>query len=194
MKKIGLKALLAASVIFAASCNDTKTANNNEDSKEVAKEQNDEKFDDTNIEDDTKFAVNAADGGMLEVKLGELAETKAFSAEAKQFGKTMKEEHSKANEELKALAAQKNISLPATLSDKKQEKYDELAKKTGKDFDKEYIDFMVKDHKDDIDAFEKEADKGKDADLKNWAAAKLPTLRHHLEMAEGAQESLKNRK
>src|SRR5687768_18424506 len=72
-----------------------------EDTKEVAEDQNEEKFDDSNIEKDTEFAVKAADGGMLEVELGKLAQTNAASPEVKKFAQMMVDEHTKANDELK---------------------------------------------------------------------------------------------
>jgi putative membrane protein len=164
------------------------------DSKEIAEDQNEEKFDTTKLEDDTEFAVAAADGGMLEVQLGEVALKNASSPEVKKFAQQMIDDHGKAGTELKELASSKNISLPGMLSEKNQKKIDDLSKKTGKEFDEDYVDFMVKDHKDDIDAFEKEAEKGNDADLKAWASGKLPTLKHHLHMAEQADSILSKRK
>lgn len=188
MKKTVFSLLLCASAITVmTSCGN----NNNTDSKEAAKDQNEQKFDNTNIEDDTKFAVAAADGGMLEVQLGQLAQTNGSSAQVKQLGQMMIDDHSKANEELKATAAQKNITLPATLSEKNQQKYDELSKKTGADFDKAYASAMVDDHEKDVDEFKKEASDGKDADLKNWAAGKVPVLEHHLEMAKSTKDAVK---
>ena len=129
----------------------------------------------------------------MEVKLGELALTNASSPEIKKFGQSMVDDHGKANLELKGLAEQKQITIPTTLSDKKQEKFDELAKKNGTEFDKAYAEFMVKDHKDDLDAFKKEAEKGNDPDLKAWAAGKVPVLEHHLMMAEAAEKAVKDK-
>ncbi len=168
-------------------CNSNKT----EDSKEVAEEQNDAKLDDTSVEDDAKFAIAAADGGMLEVKLGELASTNASSKAVKDFGENMVKDHSKANDELKALAQQKNITLPMALSDDKQKDFDDLAKKKGKEFDKAYASYMVDDHKEDIDEFEKAAKNCKDPDVKSWADGKVPTLQHHLEMAQSVKDATK---
>ena len=111
---------------------------------------------------------------MMEVKLGQLAQTNGVAADIKDLGKMMETDHSKANEELKVLAAKKNITLPATLSDKCQKKYDDMAAKKGSEFDKAYASCMVDDHKKDIDKFQKEADNGKDDDLKAWANGKLP--------------------
>jgi putative membrane protein len=162
------------------------------DSKAVAEDQNDEKFDKSTGEADAEFAVKAADGGMLEVQLGQLAVSSASSPQVKEFAQMMVDDHSKANEELKTLASGKGISIPTTLSDKNMKKYNDLAEKSGHDFDKDYIDLMVKDHKEDIDEFKKEADKGKVPELAKWASEKLPTLEHHLQLAQSAQETVKN--
>jgi putative membrane protein len=192
MKKRTMQVLFVAFVSAALfSCGgQTKQ----EDPKDVATDQNEEKFDDSDKEKDTDFAVTAADGGMLEVELGKIAQQKATHPEVKKFAQMMVEDHSKANDELKALAAQKNISLPATLSEKNQERLNDMQEKSGADFDKDYMDFMVNDHEEDVDAFEKQAEDGNDAELKSWAAGKVTTLRHHLEMAKTTQELVKNQK
>jgi putative membrane protein len=145
-----------------------------------------------NVSPDFKFAVNAADGGMAEVKLGELAAKNASDKSVKEFGKKMVADHTKAGNELKALAQKKNITLPEKISDKYQKTYDDLAKKTGADFDKAYMDDMVSDHKTDVSDFESEANSGKDAELKSWANKTLPTLRHHLEMAKSTYDKVKS--
>jgi len=167
-----------------ASC----TKNTKDDSKEVAEDQNENKFENAALEDGSEFAVSAADAGMMEVELATLALSKASSTKVKEFAQTMLDDHTKANEELKALALKKNITLPTTLSDKHQKKYNEMSEKTGSDFDKEYCDLMVKDHKDVVDMFKKAGDNAKDPDLKAWASEKLPTLEHHLTMAERMKE------
>lgn len=185
MKKIVLNVLVATSLFAAAACNDTK----NNDSADVAEEQNEARMGDA-MEDDAEFAVDAADGGMFEVQLGELAQKNGSAAQVKQFGQMMASDHGKANEELKALAQQKNITLPTSLSSDKQRKYDELAKKTGADFDKAYMDLMVKDHKEDIEEFREMSQEGKDAELKTWATSKVPTLEMHLQRAQTIQKAV----
>lgn len=167
------------------------TKDGREDSADMAEDQNEEQLDDTDVEDDADFAVEAADDGMLEVQLGTLALTKATSPQVKQFAQMMVDDHTKANNELKALAQTKNISLPTVLGNENQRDYDNLNEKTGADFDKEYMDMMVKDHKNYVDDFEKQAENGKDAEIKSWAAGKLAALRQHHEMAEKTQESVK---
>lgn len=66
---------------------------------------------------------------------------------------------------------------------KAQATKDKLAKFSGADFDREYMDTMVKDHVKDVKEFEEASAKAKDADVKAWAAKTLPTLREHLQMA-----------
>jgi putative membrane protein len=188
MKKIKTLSVLFAACFFAlVSCG---TKNNQEDSKEVAEEQNEQKLEDTNLEDDSEFVVAAADGGMLEVQLAQLALTKATSPKVKEFAQTMVDDHSKANEELKSLAQTKNITLPSTISEEKQKDYNDLSEKSGNEFDKAYSDYMVKDHKDDVDKFKKAAEGAEDADIKTWAANKVPVLEHHLSMAETMEDEV----
>jgi putative membrane protein len=186
---ITLSTLFAAFLFTLVSCG---TKSNQDDSKEVAEEQNEQKFEDSDLEDDTDFAVKAADGGMLEVQLAELALTKASSPKVKEFAQTMITDHSKANDELKSLAQSKNISLPTSLSEENQKDYNDLAEKSGAEFDKAYCEFMVKDHKDDLEKFKKAADDAEDPDLKTWAAGKVPVLEHHLSMAEGMEKAIEN--
>jgi putative membrane protein len=187
MKKYAhISLMLFALTFLAVSCDKSKQQ---EDSKEEAKEENKEKFDETDLKADWEFAIAAADGGMAEVELGKLAESKGTDPQVKAFGQSMVADHGKANEELKALAQQKNISIPDSVSDKYKKKYDDLSEKSGAEFDKAYIENMIEDHEKDIDAFRKESEDGKDPELKSWAAAKLPILTHHLEMAKKAKEA-----
>lgn len=148
-------------------------------------------MDDPDIKKDIRFIINASEGGLMEIKLGELALSNAASSEVKKIGKIMVEDHTKINKELNILAQGKKIALPAIVSKKQQMKYNDLAKKTGADFDEIYISCMISDHKKDIFEFEKEAEKGKDLEIKNWAANKIPVLKHHLHLAKEASISLK---
>jgi putative membrane protein len=133
---------------------------------------------------DQKFVLEAAMGGMEEVQLGQLAVSKAASDDVKQFGQHMVDDHSKANDELKALAASKNITLPTELAGKQKADYDKLSKLSGAAFDREYMKMMVDDHNKDVAEFQKESTSGKDPDVKAWAAKTLPTLQQHQTMAK----------
>ena len=173
--------------LLLTSCSEKKQ----DDSKEIAEEQNEEKFDTTNLEADAEFAIEAADAGMMEVQAGTLALTKGSSAKVKEFAKMMVDDHTKANEELETLATGKNITLPSSISDKHKRKYDDLAEKSGTEFDKAYVELMVKDHKDAVDMFKKAADDCEDQQIKSWAAEKIPTLEHHLSTAENMEKEIK---
>jgi putative membrane protein len=140
---------------------------------------------------DADFIKDAAQGGMMEVELGKIAADKASNSQVKDFGKRMQQDHSKANDELKKLASDKGVQLSATLDKKHQSKVDKLAKLSGAEFDRKYIDAMVDDHKDDVKKFQKEADKGKDADIQKWASKTLPTLKEHLQLAQSTEKQVK---
>ena len=139
---------------------------------------------------DNSFAKDAAEGGMAEVKMGQLAQTNAMNAKVKMFGERMVTDHTKMGDELKGVASRKNITLPSDISSKQQSTYKTLSAKTGADFDKAYISDMVKDHEEDIAAFQKEANSGTDEDLKAFASKALPTLQEHLKMAQDIAREL----
>ncbi len=143
---------------------------------------------------DSSFATKAAAGGMAEVKLGELAKTNASSADVKSFGERMVTDHTKANDQLKQIATSKGITLPTSLNAKDQATYDRLSKLNGAEFDAAYMKDMVADHKTDVNEFKKEADKGMDNDLKQFASSTLPTLQEHLQMAESTAAKVKGSK
>jgi len=133
---------------------------------------------------DSKFVKEAAVGGMEEVQLGQLAAQKASDPDVKNFGQKMVDDHSKANDQLKQLAAQKGVTVASTLPASKQKEVDQLSKLSGAAFDKKYVSMMVQDHKKDVAEFKKESTKAKDSDLKSWASSTLPTLQDHLKMIE----------
>ena len=143
---------------------------------------------------DSKFIMDAATGGEMEVALGKLAATKASSDDVKKFGQQMVDDHSKANDELKQLAQSKGVDLKkaedkATKMESKEE--GTLSKKEGAAFDKAYMKMMVKDHEDDVKEFEKASKDCEDTDVKAWAAKTLPTLLSHLSMAKEFEGKLK---
>jgi putative membrane protein len=129
---------------------------------------------------DAKFYRDAAEGGMAEVAMGNLALQKAQSPGVKDFGAQMVKDHSAANEKLNALAQSKNIVLPANPSVAEMEAKSKLQALSGPAFDKSYIKGMIQDHEEDIAEFKKEAASGQDPDARAFASATLPTLEAHL--------------
>ena len=145
----------------------------------------------TSAGSDEDFMKEAAVGGMAEVELGRLAATKAADPEVKKFAQMMVDDHSKANTELKTLAAKKNVTLPADLDAGKKSTMEMLRSKVGAEFDREYVEDMVEDHEKDVAAFESKAQGATDPDLKAWAAKTLPTLKKHLDAIKAIQAKMK---
>ena len=141
--------------------------------------------------DDTTFVNKAAQGGMAEVSLGQLASSKATNPDVKAFGDRMVTDHTRLNDELKQLAQSKGVTLPADVDQESKDTADKLSKASGKEFDKAYIDDMVKDHEKDVKEFEKQSKDAKDPDLKAWVTKSLPTLQDHLKMAKEAKAKVK---
>lgn len=144
--------------------------------------------------DDRKFVDEAGCGGMAEVKLSKLALEKSTDPAVKELAQSMVTDHSKANDELKALATTKSVPVPVELPKAAQKKYDDLSKLQAAQFDKEYMATLLDDHKKTVKLFEKEAKSGDDSELKAWADKTLPTLKHHLAMVETLEKDVKSRK
>jgi putative membrane protein len=133
---------------------------------------------------DSTFMKKAADGGMAEVELGQLAAQRASSADVKAFGQRMVDDHGKANEKLKQLAADKHVDLPSEPGAKHKATKAKLEQLSGAAFDQAYVDEMVKDHRKDVGEFQRASRTAKDNDLKNFVSETLPTLQDHLKQIE----------
>ena len=173
--------------------------NEGKDSVEKADSANEAKMDSNSTtsktlqtdEASSSFLVKAADGGLTEVRLGELAQQKATNKKVKEYGTMLIHDHSGANDKVKALAAQRNVTLPDAPGNSNQETIDKLAKRTGNDFDKAFMDAMETDHKNDIDMFKEASNKVNDADVKSFVDNTLPTLQMHLDSAKAIRKMLK---
>ncbi len=133
---------------------------------------------------DSVFVMKAAVGGMTEVESAKVALSNGASDRVKSFANMMIADHSKANQELMAIASGRGVTLPAALPADKQKHVDAMKAMKGKPFDAHYMSMMVNDHKTTVADFEKEANSGMDADVKAWAAKTLPTLKAHTDSAQ----------
>jgi len=123
--------------------------------------------------------------------MGRYAQQNALNPRVKQYGAMMVRDHTKASEELKKLAARKNVSLSDAMEDRNRSKISELEDKTGNDFDEAYIKEMVDDHEKDVDKFRKTAEEGEDSEIKAFAAKQLPILLMHQDSAKSIRDALK---
>lgn len=140
---------------------------------------------------DSAFVMKAAIGGMMEVEAGTLAQEKATNDRVKAFGTMMVNDHNNANSELISLVSGRGVTAPSALPAAMQKHMEEMRKMTGKAFDKHYMNMMVNDHKKTIDDFQKQANAGSDAELKAWAAKKLPVLQMHRDSATAINKVIK---
>lgn len=171
MKKLVLPLGFASLLFVAASCTDHDGSG-------------------TLPQTDREFMIKAADGNMFEIEAGKMASGKAVVDSVRHYGEHMVTDHSKAGEEMMALAQKKMLTLPAMLSPEKQKKLDSLAMLSGMMFDSLYMSMMVKSHVETVDLFHTETVLGNDPDVKQFASGKLPALHHHLEKAIKLKEWL----
>lgn len=194
MKKLLFSTALVAAALFTQSC-DQKP----KDSTDVAEQANETKVDSgmTNVAGEDKgdkmdgadFAMKAAEGSMFEIEAAKVALQKSSNKMVKDMATMIKDDHTKASEELMALAKTKNITLPVGLSNEKMEDVNKLASLSGKDLDEKFVSMMKDDHEKDTDMFRKASENLEDADLKAWAGKTLPTLEKHLEMVKTADNA-----
>jgi putative membrane protein len=133
---------------------------------------------------DKKFMMTAAQGGMAEVEMARLALERGSSEEVKTYAQRMVDDHTKANEELMVIAQSKGVALPTAPDAKHTAVKEKMMKLSGAAFDREYVMMAGhKDHEKMEKLFRDESTKGKDADVKGFAAKTLPVVREHLAMA-----------
>jgi putative membrane protein len=138
---------------------------------------------------DQTFVNEASRGGKMEVELGQLAEHNASSPAVKEFGAQMVEDHTRLNNELGSVATSIGLTVPTDLPDQKRE-YTKFSKLSGKKFDREYTDLMVKDHTNDLSAYQKGESNTQNPKLKKAIGNAIPVIQEHLNMAKSDSAKL----
>ncbi|MEJ7644566.1 MAG: DUF4142 domain-containing protein [Chryseolinea sp.] len=131
-------------------------------------------------EDIADFLVKSADARMMDSKEGKLAIEKGTTASIRKYGQLMVKDQAEMLEKIKRLALKHQITLPTGISDKKEDGREDLAEKTGDDFDKKFIKMMIKDHERDVKLFKNALDY-KDEAVKLFANEYLPMIQSHLD-------------
>ena len=139
---------------------------------------------------DQTFVTQAAIAGMAEVELGKMATQSGSNAKVKSFGQQMATDHTKAGDELKSIATAKGMTLPTSLDPMHQATRDKLAKLSGAEFDRAYMEAMVSGHQTVAKNMMTEASSGSDRELKAFAAKTVPTVQMHLKMAQDIQKEV----
>ena len=140
---------------------------------------------------DTDFWTEAAVSSMAEVALSNVALQRSQNDAVKQFAQRMLDDHTKANQELMTAAQAKGVTVPTALPDNRQRDVTDLNEEPGDKFDREYMQMMVKDHEKAVKLFQRQSERGTDADAKALAARLLPTLQEHLTMARSLSDMLR---
>ena len=138
----------------------------------------------TDSDQDKKFLMEASQGGMSEIQMGQLASQKAQSPKVKAFGQKMVADHTTLNNNLKPFADKDGVPPPTALSSEDQAELDKLNGLSGADFDKEYVGYMMKDHKHDQEAFQQEVSSTQDGALKFAVQHGLKVVDEHLAMID----------
>lgn len=185
LKKTMLQLTFLIGILLLASCDYNQ---NSEDSKDVAEEQNDEKFDNNKQEKDAQFLVDAAEIHLEQIHLAQLAQQNGNSTHAKELGKKIEDAHTKLLNDLTALANSKSVTIPTSATNDAQDAYEKLNKKSGEDFDKAYADMMVDEHKDALELFEDASEDCNDTEIRNWASTTLSDLHTSLDHSVECQK------
>ena len=141
--------------------------------------------------EEKSFVLKANQINLQEVKLGDLAEKKGQSSDVKGFGERMVKDHGQAEDQLKALAHDKDVSLPSAVDAEGKATFNKLNKFSGAAFDKEYISAMASGHKQALELFQAQEKKTADKQLKDWIGKTAPVVEQHMKSAEEIKSKLK---
>jgi len=128
------------------------------------------------------FLIEAIEGNLAEIQMGQLAQKQATSLPVRLYGQMLEQEHTVANQKARTAASAMQIKPPTLPNGKQKADYDRLSQLLGTEFDEQFADHMVMDHKEDIQKYEKAASMNNAAGT--YAKEALPTLRKHLQNAE----------
>lgn len=143
---------------------------------------------------DHKFMTKAAQGGMAEVQMGQLAQQKGASEAVKEFGRMLEKDHAAANEKLKAIAKERQTELPSEMGAEHQKTIALLNSLSGEEFDRQFIRAQLREHRKDIRDFERAAERSMDTDLREFASGTLPALKSHYQKAQEIHGETRSRR
>ena len=142
-----------------------------------------------------RFVNDVVAGNTAEIELSRMASERATNPEVKQFAQMMVRDHTTAGTDFKQVLTQHNVQVREVIDEKHRDMSQELSRKSGTEFDHEYMAAMVDDHQHMEDLLESRAnEKANNEPFENavnqWAAKTLPTVKHHLEMAQQLEDRL----
>lgn len=192
MKKYNFKTGLAAMVISTSlfiSC--SESANKEQESKEVAKEMNEDKFEGKANEKDAQFVVDATSASFDEVSIADVALNKSSNEDIKKLAQMLKDDHSAMITDLNAVASKKMITVPSVASAGAGEAAKKLTDTDMKNFDKAWLNKVEEMHEKSVRKYEDASSNATDAEIKSWFSATLPKIKGHLDMINQKQDMMK---
>ncbi len=177
------------SIIALVSCNDntSKTQEAKDESKSVAEEKNEKKFNTDSAEKTAQFLVDIAGSNIHEIEMAKAAKSKGMQS----IGDMLVTDHSKVLSDIQGLASARSVSLPTAETEDQRKETEKFKGEKGKDFEEDWTEKMIEAHKKGISKFEDVANSGMDNEIKTWASSLLPTLRHHLDMLQQFKDKIK---
>jgi putative membrane protein len=191
MKKLSSIAIIALAACAFQACQGPKDSKAAADSTNAVKDTTTTGAGIGVDKNDAIFAVNAANGGMTEIALSNMAVAKSINTKVRDFATMMVTDHSKAGDELKGIAQNKNITLPDSVDNNSKKAIDALSKVSVTNFDKAYVSQMIDDHKAAVKLFKDAAKNVKDPDLKAFADKTLLVIQSHLAAINDIHDGMK---
>lgn len=180
--------IASATALMLSACAGDK---DKKESKEVAEETNDKKFESNNAEKDAQFLVDATSGSYNEVKIAEVAIAKSANAEVKKLAEQLKTDHSALITQLNGVAAAKNVTVATTATEDAAEEAKKLTDTKNGNFDKEWLEKVEDMHEKSVKKYEDASTNASDSTIKNWAASTLVKIKSHLDMINKMQDKMK---
>ncbi len=142
------------------------------------------------VKSEQRFLVETAMASRGEVELGSLAQQQSENSQVKEFGQMLERDHGAVVEQVAQLLEQHEIAMPQQVPPKMTQTFSKLSQASGEQFDRQFLNAMIKEHKRDIQKFEKWQQKAENQEVKSFIDKTLPTLKDHLKAAEELQQEV----
>ena len=135
------------------------------------------------LRQDSRFIFDAASTNLLEIRLGQLAQSKAINASVKQFGQQMVTDHNNLQTQLTATISKSGTDFKPGMNDEDKKEAERLDKLSGAEFDRQYMTSMIQHHQQDVAEFQTMSSSARSAEARQIATTGLPVIQRHLTMA-----------
>ena len=139
---------------------------------------------------DDNFLIKAASCGHAQIEIGKLADKRANSAKVKEFAAQMVRDHQACYDKLAETIKNRKIAIVSGFEKDAQADIDRLGKLQGAEFDREFLAYVIKTHEEGVAIFEAQANNGKNAEIRTFAAENLPKIQEHLKEAQALAKSV----